>query len=112
MSWETVCNIEDLPNNAGIAALIEGQQIAIFNISGELYAIENFDPVGKANVLSRGILGLIKGELCVASPLYKQHFSLTTGQCLEEAVSVKCYAIRCVDGSVEIDKSSLQRQAA
>jgi len=29
-------------------------------------------------------VGDLKGELVVASPVYKQHFSLSTGQCLED----------------------------
>jgi len=54
-------------------------------------------------VLSRGIVGDIGGELCVASPLYKQHFSLKTGQCLEQKdVRVPVYGVRVVGGRVQI----------
>lgn len=113
MSWEMICSYADIPDNAGAAALVEGHQVAIFKVKGELYAIDNFDPCGKANVLSRGIICSIKDELCVASPLYKQHFSLTTGSCMEdEDISVRCYPVRHVDGKVELDKSSLELQAA
>lgn len=112
MSWETVCQVTDIPDNSGVAAMVENRQIALFKVDGELYAIDNFDPIGKANVLARGIVGSIKGEVCVASPLYKQHFSLSTGNCIEQEASVKCYPVRCVDGRVEIDKSSLALQAA
>jgi len=46
------------------------------------------------SVLSRGIVGDIKGELVVASPLYKQHFSLLTGKCLEDdSASVPVYEV-------------------
>ncbi len=38
----------------------------------------------KAFVMSRGILGDLQGERVVASPIYKQHFSLATGRCLED----------------------------
>ena len=34
--------------------------------------------------MSRGILGDLQGERVVASPIYKQHFSLATGRCLED----------------------------
>lgn len=112
MSWEIICAIGDIPDNSGVAAMVGNHQIALFNVGGEVYAIDNFDPIGKANVLARGIIGSIKGEVCVASPLYKQHFSLITGKCVEEEVSVKCYPVRCVEGSVEIDKTSLELQAA
>lgn len=85
--WYPVCTQSDLVENSGVCALIEGQQIAIFylpNESPRLYAVGNWDPIGKANVISRGIVGDINGKLVVASPLYKQHFDLATGACLEE----------------------------
>jgi len=72
-----------------------------------LYALNNWDPLGKASVLSRGIVGDLQGRMVVASPLYKQHFDLTTGQCLEEPeISVKTYGVSLVDGFVRIDSET------
>ena len=57
----------------------------------------------KANVLSRGLLGDVNGEPVVASPLFKQHFNLKTGACLEEeGVTVNAYAVRLVEDRVEV----------
>ncbi len=86
MQWQHICTQQDLVAGSGVAALINGEQVALFYLpdqSPPLYAIGNHDPIGGANVLSRGIVGDIGGELVVASPLYKQHFSLLTGLCLE-----------------------------
>lgn len=59
------------------------------------------DPIGKAYVMSRGIVGDINGEMCVASPLYKQHFSLKSGQCLEdEAHCLKTWRVTVDDNQV------------
>lgn len=95
--WYSVCTVSDLVPDSGICALVSGQQIAIFYVpsaSPAIYAIGNWDPAGKANVLSRGITADIGGELTVASPLYKQHFSLSSGQCLEdETLSVPVFGI-------------------
>ena len=56
-------------------------------------------------MLSRGILGDVKGQLVVASPLYKQHFSLETGACLEEeGVQVEVYPVRLEGDSVLIGR--------
>jgi nitrite reductase (NADH) small subunit len=94
---ETVCTIDDLVPGAGVCALVRGRQVAIFYVPDavpELYAIGNHDPIGGANVLYRGIVADVGGELTVASPLYKQHFSLTTGRCVEEPDhAVPVYAI-------------------
>ncbi|OBT15567.1 nitrite reductase small subunit [Vibrio sp. UCD-FRSSP16_10] len=107
-NWQTVCDVKDIAPNVGVCALINGQQIAIFNYqrSGALFAISNYDPIGKAQVLSRGIVGCLDGVPVVASPLYKQHFDLKTGQCIEEAqYSVKTHPIRLLDGVVQVQVS-------
>ncbi|TPE52797.1 nitrite reductase small subunit NirD [Maribrevibacterium harenarium] len=92
MNFTYVCDISDLDLDVGAAALINGQQIALFKVANNrVFAISNWDPIGKANVLSRGIVGDLDGDFVVASPLYKQHFSLSTGKCLEEDVSVQVW---------------------
>ena len=103
--WIDICAIDDLQANSGVCALVEGKQIAIFFTPEDnaVYAIDNYDPFGKAQVLSRGLIGDIKGEPMIASPLYKQHFSLKTGQCFEdETVKNTVYTIRIENNRVEI----------
>jgi nitrite reductase (NADH) small subunit len=103
--WVDICAVDDLQSDSGVCALVEGKQIAIFLVSKDnsIYAIDNYDPFGKVYVLSRGLMGDIKGEAMVASPLYKQHFSLKTGQCFEdESVKNDVYAIRIENNRVEI----------
>jgi NAD(P)H-dependent nitrite reductase small subunit len=104
--WLDVCSIDDLQPNSGICALVSGKQVAIFYMPEEeaVYAIDNYDPIGKANVLSRGMIGDMKGEPMVASPLYKQHYSLNTGVCLDDdSVKVDAYQIRINGDRVEVN---------
>lgn len=84
-----VCALDDIYPDMGVCALVEGRQIAIFRVgeSDEVYAIGAFDPNSGANVLWRGIVGDLKGRLVVASPIYKQHFDLKTGECIEDPIS-------------------------
>lgn len=95
MSWHNIGKLTDLVTNSGICAKINNQQVAVFHIPNNeqpVFAISNFDPIGKANVLARGIIGSIQAQMVVASPLYKQHFCLKTGQCLEaDAIRVPVY---------------------
>lgn len=111
--WQTVCQLDDLVLNAGVCALLEqrdsdldkSEQVAIFHLPSteqRVYAIGNYDPIGQANVLYRGIVGNIGDDIVVASPLYKQHFSLQTGQCLQEDAKVKNYPVRIVDQQVQL----------
>lgn len=103
--WQDVCSVDDLQPDSGVCALVDGRQVAIFYMPKEsaVYAIDNYDPFGKANVLSRGIIGDINGQPVVASPLYKQHFNLQTGACLEdETVKIPAYAVRIENGKVQV----------
>jgi nitrite reductase (NADH) small subunit len=105
-SWVDVCDISDLADNIGRCALVNGKQVAIFCVAGtqDVYGIDNFDPFSDANVISRGILGDLAGRIVVASPIYKQHFELATGQCLEDdAVKLNTYKVRVLDGLVQIE---------
>lgn len=107
MQWTDVCSVSDLQENSGVCALVNGLQVAIFYLPTDelgVYAISNYDPIGKANVLSRGIIGDIRGHKVVASPLYKQHFDLQTGACLEDdTVTVPIYACQINGGRVQVD---------
>ena len=90
--WTRICALEDVPSGGGVCASAGGRQVAIFRIADAVYALDNFDPAGEANVLSRGIVGDVQGEIVVASPLYKHHYSLISGRCLEDATrSVNVY---------------------
>ena len=104
-TWTTVCELDALLPNIGVRALLGDRQVAVFKLSGsdEIFAIDAFDPFSNAPVLSRGIVGDVKGRLVVASPIYKQHFDLKTGQCLEDdSVAVRTFAVRVVDGQVQV----------
>ncbi len=103
--WQNVCSVDNLQPDSGVCALVDGKQVALFYMPKDktVYAINNYDPFGDANVLSRGIIGDINGQPVVASPLYKQHFNLQTGVCLEdETVIIPAYAVRIENGSVQI----------
>ncbi|MBN2865736.1 MAG: nitrite reductase small subunit NirD [Thiotrichales bacterium] len=96
-----VCSVDQLVKNAGVAALINETQVALYYINNEVYALNNYDPIGKAFVMSRGMIGDLKGELMVAAPLQKQHYSLKTGQCLDvEGVSIPAYQTKLENGRV------------
>ncbi len=99
--WRAVCSLDDIPADTGVCADLDGRQIAVFRVDEVLYALDNRDPASGAHVLSRGIVGDLGGEIVVASPIYKHHFSLATGRCLEEPdYSIDTYPVRVSDGTV------------
>jgi nitrite reductase (NADH) large subunit len=100
-AWHFACDLEEILPYSGVAALIEGRQIAVFRVADSVYALDNYDPNSEANVLARGLVGDLQGELVVASPVYKQHFSLITGKCIEDPEqSVRVYPVRISEGRV------------
>jgi assimilatory nitrate reductase catalytic subunit len=99
-----VCRLEDIVPDTGVCALVGGEQVAVFRVEENVYAVGNRDPFSGANVLSRGIVGDLKGELVVASPVYKQHFSLVSGRCIEDgSVRIPVYAAKVQEGDVFVE---------
>jgi nitrite reductase (NADH) small subunit len=102
--WTDVCGYDALLPERGVAALVDGVQVALFRTyDGDVHAISNHDPFSDAYVLSRGIVGTRGDVPTVASPMHKQVFDLRTGVCLDdEAVAVQVFAARVHDGRVHI----------
>ena len=102
-TWIEVCAFDDLVPDRGVCALVGPYQIALFRLSDDdsLYALSNYDPFSGACVLSRGIVGSKGDTPKVASPIYKQTFDLTTGQCLDDpSVEVMAFPVRVIDERV------------
>lgn len=109
--WHDVCALEDLVEGAGVGALVAGRQLALFQVHGRVYALDNFDPASRANVLSRGLTGNLQGERVVASPVYKNHYVLASGRCLEDPTfNVTAYPTRVADGRVLVDVPNTVRR--
>ncbi len=86
--WVDVCELSNIPSNAGVAARLASQQIALFHLPNHpqrVFALSNHEPDSDANVLARGLVGDVKGEPVVISPLYKQRFRLLDGRSVDDA---------------------------
>jgi nitrite reductase (NADH) small subunit len=103
-TWSPVCHVDDIVPNTGICALVNDRHVAIFNVAEAdegLFAIDNIDPNVNASVLSRGLVGNLGDRIVVASPIYKHHFDLRSGECLEAPEnSVSAYPVRVENGAV------------
>jgi nitrite reductase (NADH) small subunit len=84
----------DVPADAGITAEVKGQAIALFNVGGTFYAIDN------TCVHRGGPLG--EGELAgttVTCPWHQWEYDVKTGKCQNNpAACVKTYEVK-VEGS-------------
>ena len=108
--WVRVCSFAELEEGRGVAALVEGEQVAIFLLPGaagepasRLRAIDNHDPSSGANVLARGLLGSADGRHYVASPMHKHRFDLDDGTCLDGgSPGVRVWPVRVWGRTVEV----------
>lgn len=100
--WTAICKLDDIVPNTGVCALVNGEQVAVFRLGDErLYAIDNYDGNAGASVLSRGLVGSMGERIVVASPIYKQHFDLASGDCLEAPEhSVATWPVKLENGQV------------
>jgi nitrite reductase (NADH) small subunit len=95
----TVGRVEDVPDGRGATVELKGgAQLALFNVAGEFYAVDNFCP-------HRGA-PLADGQLSGASIECDWHgwrFDLRTGACLTRASdAVATYEVVIEDGWIKI----------
>lgn len=105
--WITICSDADLVTNSGVCALLNNQQVALFKVKSaneeQLFAVSNWDPIGKANVLYRGLLGSVQDSTVIISPLYKQRYCLESGQCLDDdGIKLIVYPVRIEQNQVQL----------
>ena len=104
VGWTDICPLDAIVPDTGVCALVQGRHVAVFRVGqDQLYAIDNVDPKSGASVLSRGLVGNLGDQVVVASPLYKNHFDLATGACLEAPeYSVHAHSVSIEDGRVRV----------
>ncbi|MES1196755.1 MAG: nitrite reductase small subunit NirD, partial [Steroidobacter sp.] len=108
--WKMICAFDDITPQTGVCALVEGRQIAIFRYDDMVFAVDNYDPASEANVISRGLVGDLGGDPVVASPIYKHHYSLVTGRCLEDPDnSISAYPVRLIDGKIWLNSTPFKK---
>ena len=91
----------NLEENWGEVALVDNHQYAIYKTKHGIYASDHLDPHSQALVLARGIIGEKNGHSTITSPLYKEVYDLTNGECLSDSsYSLNVYPVEVRDGDV------------
>ena len=96
-SFVKVASAGDIASGTGTCVEVAGRQIALFNVDGTFYAIDNTCP-------HRGG-PLAEGELegaAVTCPWHAWQFDLKTGESLTDDSRVERYDVQLVDGEVLI----------
>jgi len=102
--FRLICPYARLPVERGVAALVDGAQVAVFRTpDGALHAVSDAGPSARAVLLSRGTVGSRDDRPTVASPGDSQVYDLATGVCLDDpAVRLSVHRVRVRDGLVEV----------
>lgn len=106
-TWTPVCALAALDPERGVAALVDGTQVALFLLDdGRVLGVANHDPFSGANVVSRGIVGTRGDTVTVTSPMHKQVWDLESGECLDaagkEPLDLRSYPVEVRDGVVHV----------
>lgn len=109
VKWQDICARDDLVPGSGVAVKLGDQAAAVYWPEPEnpqLFALAHKDPFSQAEVLAWGLLCEKAGEWSVAAPLYKQHFRLNDGVCLEQPeVTLPSWPVRFNGDRVEVGLS-------
>jgi len=99
-AYRPVCRTDELKPGIGRRIEIDGREIALFRVDGELYAIEN------TCLHAGGPLheGRIEGREVIC-PWHLWRFDLQTGACGLHTGGLATYPVRVRNGAIEIDPS-------
>ena len=100
-----VAELEDLPPGAALSVAFEGDQVAIFNVEGQLYALSDFCTHAGAP--------LHDGDVCSRAVRCRWHaasFDLETGEPLggPAASGVSTYPVQASEGGVWLGRPAVR----
>ena len=96
--WVEVAALADVPPGTSTKVYMGSQQIALFNVHGDLYAINNRCPHARGP-LCEGTIHANGNGPAVTCPWHKADFDLQTGEAIEGPIQtpVHTYAVRVDD---------------
>ena len=92
--------LEEIPPGSSQLVTVEGKEVALFNVEGQLYAVGNRCP-HRSGPLVRGHVEQVEGTVAVRCPIHGWLFELATGRCLtRSSASTPSYPVTCEQGEI------------
>jgi len=93
-----IAEVAQLPMGERKLCTVEDRRIAIFNLGGTLYAIDNHcthrdGPVGAGEL----------NDVVITCPWHGWRFNVTSGRCLEDGANLRCYPVHVEGSDVLVD---------
>ena len=96
-----VGRVSDVPPGTGMAVYAGGQDIAVYNVNGEIVALGNECPHQSGSLGD----GMLEGEIATC-PLHGWEFDTSTGACMTvPGESVPRYTATVEDGAVYLEEA-------
>lgn len=95
-----VAQVNEVPDQSAKCVEVEGRSIALFNLEGEFYALDNTCP-HSGGALCEG--DIVNGE--IECPLHNSTFDIKTGEVIVGPADedVLSYPVRIVEEAVEVE---------
>lgn len=95
----TVARDQDIPEGAGRVFTVDGRQVGVFKLRGELHAIDDMCPHQGASLSA----GYLDDEGAVTCPWHAWRFSVKDGKwCDNPRLGVDVFEVRVVEGQVQV----------
>jgi nitrite reductase/ring-hydroxylating ferredoxin subunit len=100
MSYQRVATLADIPDGRGLCVRVDGIDVGLFRVDGEIYAMENTCPHA-GDPLSEGDL---EGAVVVCAA-HGWDFDVRTGFRPEndDGFPIPCFPVRIEDGAIHVD---------
>ncbi|BCX89226.1 3-phenylpropionate/trans-cinnamate dioxygenase ferredoxin component [Methylomarinovum tepidoasis] len=97
--WIDVCKVEDLKAGQHVVVEVAGTEVAVFNLDGGFYAIEDVCTHDGAEIAS----GEVEGDVIVC-PRHGARFCIKTGEVLSPPAyeDLHVFPVRVKDGMIQV----------
>lgn len=98
--WLDVANIDELPPGSRRVVDLDGVAVAVFNLDGEYYAIQDVCPHDGGNLANGAVE---EGEVIVC-PRHGARFSIKSGAVLGPPAyeDIRTFPVRITDGKIQV----------
>jgi nitrite reductase/ring-hydroxylating ferredoxin subunit len=100
-----VATVGELQAARGLSLRIEGEDIALFRVNGEVLAVRNNCPHQHFSLLHQGALN----EYALTCPMHGWTFDLRTGKAILGSGNLTCYRVKVIGEDVWIEQPQSAR---
>lgn len=95
--WTDAANFDDVPADDVIGLVVEGRDLALYNVDGSIYATDNFCTHGHARLCE----GFLEGHE-IECPLHQGRFDVRDGAptCAPVTEAIRSYPVKIEGGRV------------